>query len=153
VSTLCNVNAPHGQKLAVKGTVASNQVIGENGMGDAIRSALQLDEVIDITTIGRSSGQPRRIEIWFHVIDDTVYLSSMPGKRSWNANLLANPGFTFHFKQSLVRDVAAWATPITDPATKRDVFAKMKGTESRMSHMDIDVWVAESPLVLVELME
>jgi deazaflavin-dependent oxidoreductase (nitroreductase family) len=119
-------------------------------MDDAVRSALGVDELIDITTTGRSSGQPRRIEIWFHVIDDAVYLSSMPGKRSWNANLVANPGFTFHFKQSLVRDVAARATAITDPAIKRDVFAKMKNAESRMAHMDIDVWVAESPLVLVE---
>ena len=119
-------------------------------MDDAVRSALGVDELIDITTTGRSSGQPRRIEIWFHVIEDAVYLSSMPGKRSWNANLVANPGFTFHFKQSLVRDVAARATAITDPAIKRDVFAKMKNAESRMSHMDIDVWVAESPLVLVE---
>jgi hypothetical protein len=119
-------------------------------MDDAIRSALGVDELIDITTAGRSSGQPRRIEIWFHYIEDEVYLSSMPGKRSWNANLLANPDFTFHFKQGLVRDVAARATPVTDPATKRDVFAKMKDAESRMSHMDIDVWVVESPLVLVE---
>ena len=119
-------------------------------MDDAVRSALGVDELIDITTTGRSSGQPRRIEIWFHVIDDAVYLSSMPGKRSWNANLVANPGFTFHFKQSLVRDVAARATAVTDPAIKRDVFAKMKNAELRMSHMDIDVWVADSPLVLVE---
>ncbi len=120
-------------------------------MDDAVRSALAVDEVIDITTIGRISGQPRRIEIWFHVIDEAVYLSSMPGQPYWNANLLANPLFTFHFKQSFVRDVAAWATPMTDPATKRDVFTKMKDAESRMAHMDVDLWVAESPLMLVEL--
>ena len=120
-------------------------------MDDAVRSALAVDEVIDITTIGRISGQPRRIEMWFHVIDEAVYLSSMPGQPYWNANLLANPLFTFHFKQSFVRDVAARATPMTDPATKRDVFTKMKDAESRMAHMDVDLWVAESPLMLVEL--
>ena len=94
--------------------------------------------------------QPRRIEIWFHYIDGVVYLSSRPGKRSWNANLLANPDFTFHFKQSLVSDVTARATPVTDATTKRDVFAKMKEAEERMGHMDLDVWVTESPLMLVE---
>lgn len=119
-------------------------------MDEAIQSALGLDELIDITTVGKSSGQPRRIEIWFHYIDGAVYLSSRPGKRSWNANLLANPDFTFHFKQSLVRDVAARATPVTDPAAKRDVFGKMKDAEERMGHMDLDLWVAESPLMLVE---
>jgi len=119
-------------------------------MDEAIRSALGVDELIDITTTGRTSGEPRRIEIWFHYIDEAVYLSSRPGKRSWNANLGASPDFTFHFKQSLVRDVAARATTVTDPTTKRDVFAKMKDAEPRMGHMDLDVWVAESPLVLVE---
>ena len=119
-------------------------------MDEAISNALAVDELIDITTVGRSSGQPRRIEIWFHYIDDAVYLSSRPGKPSWNANLLANPGFAFHFKQSLVRDVAARATPVTDAATKFDIFAKMKEAEERMGHMDLDVSVAESPLMLVE---
>ena len=118
-------------------------------MDKAMQSALDVDDLIDITTIGRSSGKSHRIEIWFHYLNETIYLTSRPAKRSWNANLLANPSFTFHFKQSLQKDVAARATPIINPAEKRSVFAKMREDEPRMSHIDLEVWVAESPLIQV----
>ena len=36
----------------------------EDTMDKAKRSALALNELIDITTIGRNSGNLRRIEIW-----------------------------------------------------------------------------------------
>lgn len=35
-------------------------------MDDSIRRALMRGGVIDITTVGRRSGRPRRIEIVFH---------------------------------------------------------------------------------------
>jgi len=119
-------------------------------MDKAMRSALEMDDLIDITTIGRSSGKSRRIEIWFHYLNETIYFTGRPAKRSWNANLLANPNFTFHFKQSLQKDVAARATPIINPAEKRSVFAKMQEDEPRMSHIDLEAWTAESPLIQVE---
>ncbi|NJM08868.1 nitroreductase family deazaflavin-dependent oxidoreductase [Candidatus Gracilibacteria bacterium] len=50
----------------------------------------------DITTIGRKSGIARRIEIWYFVVDGTVYISGTPGHRDWLANMQANPLFTFH---------------------------------------------------------
>ena len=74
-------------------------------MDDAVLQALEVDRNVDITTTGRKSGQQRRIEIWCHVVDGAVYLSSMPGKRSWHANLLATPDFTFHVKESIQRDI------------------------------------------------
>src|SRR3712207_9019649 len=49
------------------------------------------DRVIDITTTGRKSGQPRRIETWFHHLDGQIYLTGTPGPRDWYANLVANP--------------------------------------------------------------
>ena len=45
-----------------------------------IESALREDRVIDITTTGRKSGQPRRIEIWFHNLDGALYLTGLPGR-------------------------------------------------------------------------
>ncbi|WP_284253712.1 hypothetical protein [Pseudolysinimonas kribbensis] len=35
----------------------------------SVEQALASDRVIGITTVGRSSGRPRRIEIWFEQID------------------------------------------------------------------------------------
>ena len=79
----------------------------------SIEQALATDRVVDITTTGRSSGRPRRIEIWFEQIDDRYFITGTPGARAWYANLLANPDFTFHLKQSLQADLVAHARPVT----------------------------------------
>jgi deazaflavin-dependent oxidoreductase (nitroreductase family) len=78
----------------------------------SIEQALAADRVVDITTIGRSSGQPRRIEIWFEHVGGRTYITGTPGARGWYANLLANPDFTFHLKQSVQADLIAHARPI-----------------------------------------
>ena len=76
-------------------------------MDERVRQALANDRTIDITTTGRSSGLPCRIETWFYRVDDRIYLTGSPGRRDWYANLLANPEFTFHLKQSVGADLPA----------------------------------------------
>jgi deazaflavin-dependent oxidoreductase (nitroreductase family) len=45
-----------------------------------------------LTTIGRASGEPREIEIWFALEGDTLYMLSGGGDRShWVRNLLREP--------------------------------------------------------------
>ena len=66
-----------------------------------------------------------RIEIWYHVIDGTVYITGTPGPRDWYANLLAHPEFTFHLKDSAAADLPARATPVTGEAQRRAVFARL----------------------------
>lgn len=78
-------------------------------MDGAVRAALDNDLVIDITTIGRKSGEPRRKEIWFHKFGDVVYITGRPGRRDWYANLLAHPDFMFHLKESVKADIPARA--------------------------------------------
>jgi deazaflavin-dependent oxidoreductase (nitroreductase family) len=117
-------------------------------MNDQIRQALLTDRVIDITTTGKSSGQPRRKEIWFHNLDGEIYITGTPGKRDWYANLVAHPDFTFHLKHSTKADLAAHAVPITDAATRRDVMQRILAKIGR-SPDELDNWVAESPLVAV----
>ena len=119
-------------------------------MDDVVRQALEVDRNVDITTIGRKTGEARRIEIWHHLVDGVVYLTSLPGKRSWFANMLANPDMTFHVKESIQRDIPSMAVPITDPDEKRELFTKIKAAEGRMAHLDVDRWVSESPLVRVD---
>ena len=65
---------------------------------DAVARALAIgpgsstaERTIDITTLGRCSGIPRRIEVWFHRVDGRWYLTGVPGPRGWYANLRANP--------------------------------------------------------------
>ena len=71
---------------------------GSTHLDERIQRALARPHTIDITTTGRRSGQPRRIELVFHVIDGMVIISGMPGRRDWYANLLADPRLTFHLK-------------------------------------------------------
>jgi len=116
---------------------------------ERIERALENDRTIDITTMGRNSGQPRRIEIWRYRYDGRNFLSGSPGTRDWYANLLANPQFTFHLKGSLRADLSAVAHPITDPAERREVIRGILEDLGRGT-ANVDQWVARSPLVEVE---
>jgi deazaflavin-dependent oxidoreductase (nitroreductase family) len=116
-------------------------------MDEAIRQALAQGRTIDITTTGRTSGQPRRIEMWYHILDGQVYLTGTPGPRDWYANLVAHPTFTFHLKEGVRADLAARATPITDPAARRAILGRILARLGRPG--DLAAWVAGSPLVAV----
>jgi deazaflavin-dependent oxidoreductase (nitroreductase family) len=122
-------------------------------MNNEAAKALASDRVIDITTTGRQTGQPRRIEIWFHRLDGKYYITGTPGRpRSWYANLLAHPGFTFHLKESATADLPATARPVTDPAEREQVLAPILaslGDLVRDTGQEPAVWVASSPLVEV----
>src|ERR1700722_14551745 len=134
-------------------------------MRDDIRQALDVDRsatleqrTVDITTIGRRSGEPRRIEIVFYRFEDSIYLSGVPGPRprSWLLNVTAEPHFVFHLKHGVVADVPSIATVITDPAERRRILAdfvedfnRRHGPDSEWPDAVLDDWVARSPLAKV----
>ena len=121
-------------------------------MDETIRQALARGLTCDITTTGRTSGKPRRIEIWYFMVDGRVYITGTPGARDWLANLLAEPHMVFHVKEGAQADLPGRATPITDPADRRRILgAVMRGNSwFRAQSYDLDAWVADSPLVQVE---
>jgi deazaflavin-dependent oxidoreductase (nitroreductase family) len=120
-------------------------------MDEQVQQALAQGGVIDITTRGRHTGQPRRIEIRFHHIEGRVYITGRPPRhRDWYANLLAHPEFTFHLKESLQVDLPARATPILDQARRRAIIAAIH--QKRGTYQDVEAWVEHSPLVAVELL-
>ena len=118
-------------------------------MDERIRRALENDRTIDITTTGRNSGQPRRIEVWRYLYDGRIFLSGSPGTRDWYANLLAKPEFTFHLKGSVQADLPAIAHPITDEKERRQVMPSILDDLGRGSG-GLEELVARSPLVEVE---
>jgi F420H(2)-dependent quinone reductase len=118
-------------------------------MDDAIRRALERDRTIDITTRGRQSGRAQRIEIWFHNIDSRLYITGLPGRRDWYANLQSNPEFTFHLKGSATADLPARARLVVEPAERRAVLTPILARLGRDGQLED--WVARSPLVEVEL--
>jgi deazaflavin-dependent oxidoreductase (nitroreductase family) len=121
-------------------------------LDERVRRALESDRTIDITTVGRQSGEPRRIEIWFYRHDGRIFLSGSPGRRDWYANLVANPDFTFHLKGSVQADLPARARPITDEAERREVVTGILDDLGR-GYGGADEWVAGSPLAEVEFLE
>src|SRR5437660_10420052 len=83
---------------------------------DAINAALERGHTIDITTTGRRSGEPRRLEIVFHNIDGRIYISGTPypRKRRWLLNLEADPHLTFQLKGKTRADLQPTAQIIDD---------------------------------------
>src|SRR4029078_11875317 len=122
-------------------------------MDEPIRSALTRGGTIDITTTGRQTGVPRRIEIVFHRIDGGIWLSGMPSprRRSWIANLEADPHLTFHLKGPLaVADLPATARIVDDETERRPILERVAQAWRRT---DVDRMVAQSPLIEVTIDE
>lgn len=120
-------------------------------MNADVQRALERDRTIDITTIGRRTGRPRRIEIWFHRVDGRLYITGTPGRRGWYANLVRTPEFTFHLKGSVQADLQARAIPIVGVTERRDVLSRI--LEKLGASRQLDAWMARSPLVEVSLVE
>jgi deazaflavin-dependent oxidoreductase (nitroreductase family) len=67
-----------------------------------------------LTTTGRHTGSPHRIEIWFAIGDGTVYLLSGGGDRSdWVRNLMISPEVVLEVGD-VKRTTKAWV--VTDRA-------------------------------------
>jgi hypothetical protein len=125
------------------------QVTNNPTVDPKVVQTLSRGGVIDITTLGRQTGKPRRIEIVFHNIEGRIYISGMPGfPRGWLANLEANPHFTFHLKRAVRADLAATARIIRDEAERRADLAPIAKTWKRN---DLDRMIRESPLIEVTL--
>ena len=123
----------------------------EDIMDEAIRRALSRGHTIDITTTGRRSGLPRRIELVFHNFDGRLFLSGIPShrKRSWIANMEANPNFTFHLKgPGASADLPAVARVITDESERRAIMPLVANAWGRG---DLEAMIAHSPLAEVSL--
>jgi deazaflavin-dependent oxidoreductase (nitroreductase family) len=120
-------------------------------MNDQVRRALAHGHVIDITTTGRRSGAPRRIEIVFHNIGGRIYVAGMPraGRtRAWIHNLNSDPNLTFHLKGAVAADLPATARVITDEAERRSLFTEIAKV---WTSQDVETMVRDSPLIEVTL--
>ena len=126
-------------------------------MDQHIAEAVQRGGVVDITTIGRTTGLPRRIEIFFHHFDGEYFITGRPGRRrrDWLANMVANPDFTLHLKRGVEADLPATAVEITDPKERARILFRIL-TESwdstaEQARTDLPAWVEGSPLIQFSL--
>ncbi len=120
-------------------------------MDPTVRAALDRGGVIDITTTGRRSGEPRRIEIVAHNVDGRIVISGMPRRdrtRAWIRNLEADPRLTVHLKRGLSADLPATARIVTDEEERRTLLVHVARIWNRT---DVEEMVAWSPLIEVTI--
>lgn len=119
-------------------------------MDPHVRRALSHGHLIDITTTGRLTGAPRRIEITFHNLDGRIYITGIPHPtrtRAWLRNLEAKPRFVFHLKAPVQADLPATARIITDPEERTSVLTRV----ARIWRRDAAEMIAFSPLIEVSI--
>lgn len=65
-------------------------------LDEATAARLSATRTIDLTTRGRRSGRPSRIEIWWFRFEGRFIITGLPGPRHWMANLAADPSIIVH---------------------------------------------------------
>jgi deazaflavin-dependent oxidoreductase (nitroreductase family) len=115
---------------------------------DLVHAELADDPTVDITTTGRRTGEPRRIEIWMTEVDGRYFITGTPGTRDWLANLRADPNLVVHLKRRAGVDLPARATLVDDPTTRRAVLEHVNAAWYR-SQETLDVLVETAPMVEV----
>ena len=98
---------------------------------------------IDLTTTGRKSGRPRRIEIWWFRVDGRFIVTGTPGRRDWLANIRAHPGVVVHVGGL---DIPARAEPVEDPEFRRMVFTRPE-TAWYSTQAELDRLVGTAPMI------
>jgi deazaflavin-dependent oxidoreductase (nitroreductase family) len=106
-----------------------------------------------LTTVGRRTGQPRTVELWFLLRGDTVYLLAGGGEgASWVRNAVAQPEVQVRVGGGTYRGRAR--TPERDSdedqGARRGMAAKYQGwTEGR----PLSRWASTSFCLAVDLLE
>jgi deazaflavin-dependent oxidoreductase (nitroreductase family) len=82
-----------------------------------------------LTTTGRRSGREHTIEIWFGLVDDSVYMLAGGGRRSdWVRNLIADQAVSLQIAEVAVPGRARLITdPDEDRAARELLAGKYQG--------------------------
>lgn len=122
-------------------------------MNEQISAALATGHTIDITTTGRKTGEPRRIEIVFHNIDGRLVITGMPRadrKRAWLSNLEADPALIFHLKGAVTADLPATARIVTDPVERLAIATWVAA--NAWPNQDVANMTAYAPMIEVTIL-
>ena len=120
-------------------------------MNETIRTALHRSQVIDLTTTGRRTGRPRRIEIFLHEKDGRLFISGMPRAdrtRDWIHNITVDPYVVVHLKRTVSADIPMTARVVTDLAERRPF---IEAAARRWGRTDVDEMLQHSPLIVLTL--
>jgi hypothetical protein len=91
------------------------------GVDAEVVSRLAAVRTIEITTVGRRSGRPVRIEIWWFYFEGRFIITGTPGPRDWLANVTSDPRIVVH---ALGEDYQAAVAFVDDTTFRRRFFAQ-----------------------------
>ena len=111
---------------------------------------LPLTGTCDLSTIGRRSGQSRRVEIWYVIIDGQIVVTGTPGARNWLANLRDHPDATLHLREPS-RDLPVIAREVADQAKRRRLAEEARRIQPWYAEQpySIEDWVDHAPMVVL----
>ena len=102
---------------------------------------------VDLTTYGRRSGLPTRIEIWWFRVEGRFIITGTPGKRDWFANVLFNPGVVVH---TPIGDFNGTAHVVADRDFRQRVF-EFPEAHWYKSQTSLARLVDEAPMIEIQL--
>ena len=112
-------------------------------------SALAKEDYCYLTTKGRVSGKPHEIEIWFGLLNRTLYLLSGGGRSDWVKNLIKDPAVTVRIGQQTFTGIARLVTDAEEERQARFLVAR------KYNEMDdentLDEWARTALPVAVDL--
>jgi deazaflavin-dependent oxidoreductase (nitroreductase family) len=104
--------------------------------------------LVYLTTVGRRTGRPHRIEIWFAVEDRSIYLLSGGRERSdWVRNALANPRVSIDIGGERLAGVAR----VLEAGTDRDRRARDLIVGKYRRGNELEEWSRTSLAVEIEV--
>lgn len=116
-------------------------------MGDS--SGFGREQYCYLTTRGRVTGRPHRIEIWFAIGADTIYMLSGGGTRSdWVKNLVITPAVTVEIGAGRFE---GQARIVTDPAEDESARALVHDKYAGGYEGDLSGWRRSSLPIAIDL--
>ena len=110
------------------------------------------EECCHLTTVGRRSGRPHEIEIWFVVAGDVLYMVVGGGDSSdWYRNALADPNVVLRLGGEIRR---ATARSVTDSGERRRVGGLMDAKYPTYEDLSLDLphrrWAYDVPALAID---
>jgi deazaflavin-dependent oxidoreductase (nitroreductase family) len=110
-------------------------------------ATLRAERFCYLTTTGRRSGQPRRIEIWFAAADmDTIYLLAGHDRAGWVRNVRASPAVTVQ-----IGDRRFSGTARIVEGQSEDAIARRLVYEKYRDDDDLETWRQTALPVAIDL--
>ena len=110
---------------------------------------LTAEDVCYLTTTGRVTGRPHRVEIWFALHRRTLYFLHDGGIADWMKNMVHQPNVTVSIQEVVFTGKARLIEDQEEDALARQLLAEKYQT----AEDDLAQWLKDASSVAVDLME